>query len=362
MTAAPWRSPAPRRSFAIKEPAGTYTVAAEYTGDTHYAATLPAAETTASLTVTQATTTTVVTPAAASTNLGLSVTFTATVSSSDGTPPDGSVQFLVNGANDGNPVPLSGSTAQLSIAEPVGSYTIAAVYTGDANYAATLTAAETTAALTVNPAALASIAVTPANPSIADGLTQQFVATGTYTDNSQADLTSQVTWASSTLSVAAINASGLATAVGGGTTGITASLDGVTSPADTLTVLAAATSTVVTPSSDSITYGQSATFTAKVSSPAGTPPNGFVQFLVNGAAYGSPVAVSVGTAQLAIAESVGTFTIAAQFTGDASYAATLPAAETTASLTVGSGDRRRPASPPARRPSHPASRPRSPRS
>ena len=50
--------------------------------------------------------------------------------------------------------------------------------------------------LTVTAAALVSIAVTPANPSIAKGLTQQFTATGTFTDNSTQNLTSQVTWAS----------------------------------------------------------------------------------------------------------------------------------------------------------------------
>jgi protocatechuate 3,4-dioxygenase beta subunit len=158
---------------AIAEPAGTYTITAEYTGDTHYGATLPGAETGATLTVTPAVTATVVTPETASISSGLSVTFTATVSSTDGTPPSGSVQFLVNGSNYGSPVSLSGSTAQLAITEPLGTYTIAAEYTGTANYAATLTAAETTAALTVNPATLVSIAVTPANPSISKGLTQQ---------------------------------------------------------------------------------------------------------------------------------------------------------------------------------------------
>ena len=38
---------------------------------------------------------------------------------------------------------------------------------------------------------MASIAVTPTNPSIAKGLTEQFTATGTYTDSSTEDLTSR---------------------------------------------------------------------------------------------------------------------------------------------------------------------------
>ena len=53
-----------------------------------------------------------------------------------------------------------------------------------------------------------SIAVTPANPSVAKGLTQQFTATGTFSDNSTQNLTSQVTWASATTSVATINTAG----------------------------------------------------------------------------------------------------------------------------------------------------------
>ena len=59
--------------------------------------------------------------------------------------------------------------------------------------------------VTINPLnlpTLQSIAVTPVNPSIAKGLTQQFTATGTYSDSSTANLTGSVTWASATTSVA----------------------------------------------------------------------------------------------------------------------------------------------------------------
>src|SRR4029077_89180 len=79
---------------------------------------------------------------------------------------------------------------------------------------------------------LTSIAVTPANPTVPKGLTQQFTATGTFSDSSTQNLTNQVTWASATTSVATIsNASGtqgLATAVGQGTSTISATLNGVT--------------------------------------------------------------------------------------------------------------------------------------
>src|SRR4029077_7889627 len=49
---------------------------------------------------------------------------------------------------------------------------------------------------------LSSITVTPANPSIRKGTTQQFTATGSYSDGSRRDLTNLVTWRSSDTSVA----------------------------------------------------------------------------------------------------------------------------------------------------------------
>lgn len=82
---------------------------------------------------------------------------------------------------------------------------------------------------------LSSIAVTPASSSIASGGTQQFTATGTYSDGSTQNLTSSVTWGSSATGVATISSGGLATAVGAGTTNITATSGSVTG-STTLTV------------------------------------------------------------------------------------------------------------------------------
>src|SRR6266478_4829127 len=83
---------------------------------------------------------------------------------------------------------------------------------------------------------LSSIAVTPASPAhLKVGATQQFTATGTYSDNTTADITSTVTWASGTPATATISTAGLATGVAQGTTQISASLSGVASPGVTLT-------------------------------------------------------------------------------------------------------------------------------
>src|SRR5262249_40031038 len=73
------------------------------------------------------------------------------------------------------------------------------------------------------PATLNSITVSPSNPSIGEGLTEQFTAMGTYSDGSTLNITNSVTWASATQAVATIDASGLATTHGIGTSMITAS-------------------------------------------------------------------------------------------------------------------------------------------
>lgn len=79
-------------------------------------------------------------------------------------------------------------------------------------------------------ASLVSIVVTPANPSVTN-LTEQFTATGTYSDNSTQDLTSKATWISSNTTVASIsNASGtdgLATMVNLGSSTISATLGSI---------------------------------------------------------------------------------------------------------------------------------------
>ncbi len=103
-----------------------------------------------------------------------------------------------------------------------------------------------TVTLTVKPApTLQSIGVTPGSPSVSVGGTQQFKATGTFSDNSTQEITTTVTWNSSDTGFAAIGIStGLATGVAIGTTQITAKLGSVVSPDDPLKVTAVAGSTV----------------------------------------------------------------------------------------------------------------------
>src|SRR5579859_7170713 len=68
-----------------------------------------------------------------------------------------------------------------------------------------------TAQLTVTPPVLISIVITPANPLVPKGATQQLTATGIFTDNSTQDLTASVNWTSSNTGIASVGLTGLAT-------------------------------------------------------------------------------------------------------------------------------------------------------
>lgn len=71
-------------------------------------------------------------------------------------------------------------------------------------------------------ATLASISVTPTNPSIPMGTAEPFTATGMFSDGSKQNLTSSVMWNSSNTAVASIASTGVATSVGQGATTIKA--------------------------------------------------------------------------------------------------------------------------------------------
>src|SRR5204862_4098789 len=116
------------------------------------------------------------------------------------------------------------------------------------------------------------IAVTPVNPSVASGLTRQFAATGTYTNNSTQDLTSTVSWSSSAPGVATINSGGLATSVAQGSTTIAATFGSISGSSTLFVNAPALVSIAVTPANASVVIGSTQQFTA-----TGTYTNGSTQ-------------------------------------------------------------------------------------
>lgn len=171
-------------------------------------------------------------------------------------------------------------------------------------------------------ATLASIAVTPAAPTVAIGASQTFVATGTYSDASTSVITSSVTWASSDTAKATISTSGIATAVANGTSTITATL-GAISGTTTLTVKTLV-SIAVTPTASTVAVGSTKQFTA-----TGTFDDGATSDISSSCAWtsSSTSVASIATSGLATAIALGSTTITA----------TSVTISNTATLTVAAG-------------------------
>jgi uncharacterized protein YjdB/6-phosphogluconolactonase (cycloisomerase 2 family) len=111
--------------------------------------------------------------------------------------------------------------------------------------------------LTVNAAVISSISISPANPTINVGGTQQFAATAAMTDSTTQTVTTTATWSSSATANATMDSTtaGLAHGVAAGTSTITATQGGVTGNT-VLTVQTASTGAYF------LTWGYGPRFTA----------------------------------------------------------------------------------------------------
>ena len=148
----------------------------------------------------------------------------ATGNYSDGSTPDLSNDVIWASSNPGVASCKTGLLTGLS----AGTTDITAILDG-----------VTSQSLTITVTALSSVVVTPAFPvTLAIGASQQYQVNGINWDGSTADISSMVNWASDTPAAATISSTGLATAVGVGTTNITATVSGITSRAIALNVVA----------------------------------------------------------------------------------------------------------------------------
>jgi hypothetical protein len=209
---------------------------------------IPAATTT--LMVTDAMLTALaITPTNPSIANGLTKQFMATGTYTDGTSPDVTASVVWSSTD-----PLVATINASGLASGVAS--------GSSVITATLGAEETTAELTVTDAVLSSIALTPAAPSIANGLTQQLTATGTYSDGISADITASASWSSADMLVATVNESGLASGIAVGSSLITATFETLSTTSLLTVTDAILTSIAVTPVNPSIAKGLTQQLTA----------------------------------------------------------------------------------------------------
>ena len=190
-------------------------------------------------------------PDSATISKGASQQFTATGTYSDNTLWD--VTAAASYQSDNLTVSAMGAVPGLFLGLSPGTANITGSLGGVTSLASTLT---------VIPAQLVGILVTPNNPTISTITPQQFTAMGVFDDGSEADITLQVAWAVGPEGVASISSTGLATPLQAGSTAVTASL-GSLSGSTVLTVNGATlTGIVVTPVNQSVGIGATVQYSA----------------------------------------------------------------------------------------------------
>jgi hypothetical protein len=300
--------------------AGTHSIVAAYGGDLNF---LPDTSAIFSQVVKSTTTTALASDANPSTFNQL-VTFTATVTSSGGTP-TGTVTFMDGAATLGTGT-LSAGVATFSISTlSVTTHSITAVYGGNANFAGSTSAI---LSQVVNQASTTTTVTSSANPS---SFNQSVTFTATVTGANGGTPSGTVTFkdgvttlGTGTLSAGKTTFSTAALAVG--THSITAvyagdtNFTGSTSAILSQVVNQATTSVSLTSSLNPSTVNQSVTFTATVTSTNGTP-TGTVTFNDNGTAISGAVTINgSGVATFSISSLVAsTHPITATYSGDADF-------------------------------------------
>ena len=249
-------------------------------------------------------------PKAVSIAVGTTLQFSAV-----GTFDDGSTQLLPS-VTWTSSVPGTATVGASGLATSVG--------TGSATISAISGSVTGTASLSVDSATLVSIAVTPANSSMAVGTTKPFTATGTFSDSSTQDLTLSVLWGSSSPATATINNLGSVGSLATGTTTISATLGAVSGSTNLTVSNARLLSISINPGNPRIEKGTSLKFTA-----VGTFSDGSTSNSLNGLSWKSskPNIAQVRGSGLAHGKKAGTVTISATAAG----------IKGTTALTVGTG-------------------------
>jgi uncharacterized protein YjdB len=130
---------------------------------------------------------------------------------------------------------------------------------------ATIGAISGSAVVTVTPALLASLRITPSPLVLPRGTSDFLIATGVFSDGSEIDVTDTATWTSSAPAVAAVSSAdgsrGLVTALAVGQSTITAAIGGISSTVELTVTSAVLRELVIAPTTRTLAVGDSARFT-----------------------------------------------------------------------------------------------------
>jgi autotransporter-associated beta strand protein len=304
---------------------GSHTITADYNGNANFASSSASTSFTVSQALTHAAVTASVNPSA----FGQTVTFTGTITNtSSSATPTGSVQFVVDGTNQGAPVTLNstGSANLILNSLAVGPHTIAVTYAGNGNFAAsdntgaplsqTVTQAATATTLASSP--------NPATPGQTIAFTATVVTTGAGSTTPTGQVTFNITGPTNLTVPATLTSAGKATfttnSLPVGIYSVTADYSGsanfAASSSTALTQkIAAASRTRLASSKNPATVGQTVTVTASVT----TGATGTITFFVDGVDKGSFTLDGTSKARITLKLGLGKHSIKAIYSGDASF-------------------------------------------
>ena len=238
-------------------------VTAHAAGTVDITATLGAISQDVSVTVSPATLQSISVSAAVSqVAAGLSAQFSASGHYSDGTQQNLSDQ-VVWSVSDLSKATIEAATGLLS-GQQAGSVTVTAAKEGLSG----------SLAFTISPASLESLQVTPTSLSLAKGTSQGVTVTAIFSDDSNQDVSDQVSWASDADSLVTVSGSSLVEALAQGSATLTANLSGVDVDLAVTVTSAELVSLSLTPVNKTIPLGVSQQYVAQ-----GTYSDGSVQDL-----------------------------------------------------------------------------------
>jgi len=262
-----------------------------------------------------------VTPATTSIALGDVAQFKVVASYSDG-------------SNEDVTDSVTWKTMNTGVATVGASGAVTSVATGTTTVVATKADVSGEASLTVAAAKLTAMSISTPTAPIALGDSAQLQATGTFSDKSVKDITSQVNWTAAQPAVAAVSAAGLAVTKSTGSTEITASLSGI-SASGQITVSAATLATVtISGGHSSLPLGSGEQLTA-----IGTYTDGTMKDLTVSATWtsSSPAVLAISNAGAITTKSVGAAVVSAAVTGIVGSANLAVSAAALVSIAVSAG-------------------------
>jgi len=303
--------------------AGTNSLTAQYSGNASFLSSTSAA---VSVTVNSQATTTSLTASPNPVATGQTLTLTAAVNETGSTVPAGAVSFMSGSTLLGTATLNSSGVATLTTASlAAGTYSLTAQYAGNASFLSSTSAA---VSVTVSSQATTTSLTASPNP-VLTGQTLTLTAAVQGSGNTAPGGTVSIMSGSTPLGTAPVNASGVATltitTLAVGTYSLTAQYSGnasflsSTSAPVPVTVNSQATTTSLTATPNPVAPGQTLTLTAAVQETGSTTPSGAVSFMSGSTLLGTASLNSSGVATLTTSLAAGTYSLTAQYSGNADF-------------------------------------------